>query len=124
MEYFINPAWFYLISLSESFKMLFLITGICVTVGCAIAYPCIGVDYDFDTEICDGDWKRISKNIKKLIIIGSIALTLGCILPSRQTCKEMLVASVLTKENMSAVKEETYELIDYIVDKVNGKEEN
>ena len=124
MEYFINPIWFYLISLSENFKILFLIAGVCVTAGCAIAYPVIGDGYDFDTEIYDGEWKKISKGIKKSIIIGSIVLSLGCILPSRQTCKEMLVASVVTKENMTTVKEETYELIDYIVDKVNGKEEN
>ncbi len=124
MEYFINPIWFYLISLSESFKLLFLVAGICLTVGCAIGYPVIGADYDFDMELFSGEWKRISKTIKKIIIAGSITLFLGCVLPSRQTCKEMLVASVVTKENVTTVKEETYELIDYIVDKVNGKEEN
>jgi hypothetical protein len=124
MEYFINPIWFYLISLSDSLKTIFLVVGICVTLGGALAYPVIGDEYDYDTKSCSGEWNRISKIIKKVIILGSIAISLGCILPSRQTCKEMLVASVVTKENMSTVKEETYEMIDYIVDKVNGKGEN
>ena len=126
MEYFINPIWFYLIALSDSFKFLFLVVGIIGIVVIAIAYPAIGSDYDFPSEDdCFGkEWKRISKILKKFGVISFIILILGCVLPSRQTCKEMLVASVVTRENVSTVKEETYELIDYIVDKVNGKEEN
>lgn len=46
-------------------------------------------------------------------------VALGAVVPSYTTIKEMAVASVVTYENVEAVKCEATDLIDYIIDSVD-----
>lgn len=65
----------------------------------------------------EGD--EIPKCIKKIIIAGAIVLTIGGLIPSKETCYKMVVASYVTPVNIELAKGEVTDLIDYIVDKVN-----
>lgn len=48
---------------------------------------------------------------------------IGILVPSKETCIEMMVASQVTHENVMATKEEIYEIIDYVTAKVKVEEE-
>ena len=66
--------------------------------------------------------KKIFKVFKNIIIVSIISLFICILIPSKTTCIEMMIASQVTHENVSATKEEIYEIVDYITDKVKGEE--
>ncbi len=121
MTYYINPIWFYLISVSNGIKIFLFILGglsllISVVASVSWAVDVIGTDLDDDD-------KKIFKLFKKIITASIISLSIGILAPSKETCIEMMIASQITQENVTATKEEIYEIVDYIVDKVNGNKE-
>jgi hypothetical protein len=69
------------------------------------------------------------KFIKRLfistIITFIISLTLSIAIPTSKTVTKMLIASVVTVENVNEAKKDTKELVDYIFEKISEvKEEN
>lgn len=103
-----NPMWFYLIELFDRFGTAFIVIGSFAIIGSGIA---------IFIELMEGD--PIPKSVKKTIIIGAIVLTLGGLIPSKNTCYKIIVTSYITPSNIEAVKGATTDLIDYIVDKVD-----
>ena len=71
----------------------------------------------------DDDEKKTFELFKKFIVASIIAIVIGILTPSKETCVEMMIASQVTHENVTATKEEIYEIIDYVTDKMNGEEE-
>lgn len=124
MTYYINPIWFYLMNVGDSIRFLFIITdalasvvSICIFI-IWLADGCGTWDYkEMDDE------KATFKLFKKIIVASAIALIVGILIPSKETCIEMMIASQVTHENATATKEEIYEIVDYITDKVKGEEE-
>lgn len=112
MEYYIDPMWFYLQSISNGIKMA-SIAGI-VILGIAIILLTF---YYFDC--LEEDEKRVLKLIKRVVVGAIIATILAIAIPSTDTINKMIVSSVVTKENVSKGVEATKDLIDYIVDKIN-----
>ncbi len=122
MTYYINPIWFYLMNVSTGIKVF-----LCVLGGFSLVFSVIALitwvnDYVDITDLED-DEKKIFKIYKKIIITSIIALLIGIFVPSKETCIEMMVASQVTHENITATKEEIYEIVDYITDKVKGADE-
>ena len=121
MTYYINPIWFYLMSVSNGIKIfLFVLGGFSLMIS-VVALISWAVDV-VGTELDDDD-KKIFKLLRKIIIASIISFTIGILTPSKETCVEMMIASQITQENARATKEEIYEIVDYIVDKVNGDKE-
>ena len=124
MTYYINPIWFYLMNVSTGIKILLCILGGAILFTLFIAIPiwlsdrCGTLNY----KEMDDDEKTTLKLFKKFIIVGFVLLFIGILTPSKETCIEMMIASQITHENVSATKEEIYEIIDYITDKVYGEE--
>lgn len=121
MTYYINPIWFYLMSVSNGIKIFLFVLGgfsllISVVVSISWTVDVIGTDLDDDD-------KKIIKLFRKIIIASIISLSIGILTPSKETCVEMMIASQITQENARATKEEIYEIVDYIVEKVNGNNE-
>ena len=114
--YYIHPVWFYLTHLSQGFGTAFTILGILSAIVAVALFIGLMIDAAIDGEI--------KKNVKKAtIIIGICAIVtifLSVALPDKQTCIEMMVASQVTHENVEAVKEEVYEIVDYVTEKVKG----
>ena len=111
MEYYINPMWFYLQSISNGVK----ITSICMIV-VVVFITFFVVWYKVDE---DDATENIEKCIKRGIIGASIFTILAIAIPSTDTINKMIVSSVVTKENVAKGVETTKDLIDYIVDKIN-----
>jgi hypothetical protein len=54
--------------------------------------------------------------IKGFIVIAIISLVLGNLLPSRETCYQMLTASAFTYENVDYAIETGKDIVDYILE--------
>lgn len=123
MTYYINPIWFYLMDVSTGMKILTCFLGsfsLFISIIVLISWinnNCIDI-----TELED-DEKKTIKIFKKIIITSLLVLFIGILVPSKETCIEMMAASQITHENVTATKEEIYEIVDYITDKVKGEEE-
>lgn len=112
MTYYINPIWFYLMNVSDWIHWLFLVLGFFTVVFGAVGVLC--QLYDYNKE-CIHMWLI-------LIVAGVVATFIGAIIPSKSTCIEMMIASQVTKENASGTREEVYQIIDYVTDKLNRVE--
>ncbi len=134
MTYYINPIWFYLMDICDWFKGISMVI-LSISIVALIIEICNWInDYmdEFGYYIFEKNIKEIPqclKIIKKLfistVIIFIISLTLSIAVPTSKTVTKMLIASVVTVENVNEAKEDTKELIDYIFEKVSEvKEEN
>ena len=114
--YYIHPVWFYLTHLSQGFGTAFTILGILS----AIVTVALLIGLIIDAEIDE----KINKTVKKTTIImgicAIITIFLSVTIPDKQTCIEMMVASQVTHENVETVKEEVFEIVDYVTEKVKG----
>lgn len=134
MTYYINPIWFYLMDICDWFKGISIAILIISIIALIIEIVGWMNDYidEFGEYIFGKDIKEIPqcvKFIKKLfistIIIFIVSLILSIAIPTSKTITKMLVASVITVENVNEAKEDTKELVDYIFEKVSEiKEEN
>ena len=103
-----NPIWFYLVELFERFGTAFAIIGGFSLIGSGVVIL-----------ICMMENDEIPKCIKKIVIAGVIVLTIGGLIPSKETCYKMVVVSYVTPANIESAKGEVTDIIDYIIDKVN-----
>ena len=123
MTYYINPIWFYLMSVSTGLKIFLCALGIISLVITAFAIMNWVIEEGVDITNLEEYEKNTFKLFKKIIIASIMSLFIGILVPSKETCVEMMIASQVTHENVSATKEEIYEIVDYITDKVKGEEE-
>ena len=123
MTYYINPIWFYLTSVFNGIKIFLCVLGGFSLVISAFAFIIWATDGCADITDLDNDEKKIVNLFKKIIIASFISLFIGILTPAKETCIEMMIASQVTHENVAATKEEIYEIVDYITDKVNGDKE-
>ena len=108
-------------NVSTGLQALFLVVGGAATFLTIIITPIWVNDGDVDIADMDDNEKKTIGIFKKIIVAGIISLFIGILIPSKETCIEMMIASQVTHENVSATKEEIYKIIDYITDKVNGE---
>ena len=134
MTYYINPIWFYLMDICDWFKGISIII-LCLSIVALIVeiYNWLnGYTDEWGDYIFKKDIKQIPqcmKFIKRLfistVIIFIISLILSIAIPTSKTVTKMLIASVITVENVNEAKKDTKELVDYIFEKVSEvKEEN
>ena len=119
MTYYINPIWFYLMNISTELKTVLFILGVVTFASSVFAFIFWAADVDM-TDL-DDDEKKFFKISKKIIIASLILLLISIFVPSKEACVEMMIASQVTHENVTIAKEEIYELIDYVTDKVEDE---
>lgn len=122
MNYYINPIWFYLMSVSDSIKFVSCICAVLFFGAAAILW---GID-DEDLDLISGS--REEKDTtrfrpKKFVLVGIILFILAILCPSEKTCLRMMVAATVNKENVASVKEDIYDVIDYIDEKLDDNKE-
>ena len=115
MDYYINPIWFYLMDISDCLNYVSAICAI-LFIGVAALWCCIEMDMDDDE---DEEKRTVRSKRKKFLLGGIIFFILAILCPSEKTCLRMMVASQCTKENVTNVKEEVYDIVDYIDEKLN-----
>lgn len=114
--YYINPIWFYLIGLCDDIiEIAAIISGLCL-IGAFVGYLLKLAGFEEEIEI--------KLPIKLFTIIGAISLVIALIVPSSTTVKEMMIASVVTRENVDTTIEDIKELIDYTIEKAGELNEN
>jgi hypothetical protein len=89
---------FYLISLSDTLKWT---TGILAIIIFIIAFYYHG---------------EKNKYAKRCFIVGCISLVICLLLPSKDICYKMLIASQVTTENIENAKETVKDVADYIIE--------
>lgn len=118
MNYIIDPKIFYIVSLLNSIKIFFMISGsICLGASCVV-----GVIF-FATIIEEEDAKVIEKIKKiciKLLKYGLIIILISFLIPSEDTCLRMIVANYVTVDNASNGISTVKEIIDYIITSINN----
>ena len=107
--YYINPIWFYFIGLCDDIIEIATIISVFCLLGTFVGY-CLRLA-GFEEEI------KNKIPIKLFVIIGTIGVIISLIVPNSTTVKEMMIASVVTHENVDATIEDVKELIDYTIEK-------
>ena len=122
MHYYINPAWFYWISVLSTIKGVAIgaIVILCILVlVLGIIFLANDRLYDLDDE---DEKKKYKKIVKAFVIAFSISIITAIFVPSKETCEKMMIASVVTEENVNATTDEVKELVDYIFEKFENLE--
>jgi hypothetical protein len=122
MDYIIDPMWFYWLQIVDS------IQGVCGVI--AILSGVIGVImlvfyFASVVEGCtdeEDSRKRLKGLIKPLAVCFIIAMTVAVFIPSKQTLIEMEIAKHATYSNVESIKEQITDAADYILDRLEGKE--
>ena len=107
----INPIWFYLADIVVSLgNTLFVFAGIGITIVIVI-FACSLVEGDISEQLL--------KIARKTIPVCIILFIIAALIPTKETCYQMMAASLITKENIEYVGETGREIVDYIVDSID-----
>ena len=104
--YLINPWWFYLIGVAEAIQTFFMIIG---ALGGIIMVVLAFILLD--------EMGSVPKICKLTIILFTIMIFIGTLIPNKETCYSMAIASVATTENLDYAAEVGKNVIDYITEK-------
>lgn len=107
----INPLWFYLISVSSNLQIVCTVIACCALMIVLISMLISPILEDMGT-----DFKGLRT---KFVIIGIVCAFIGILAPSKETCYQMMVASLVTKDNIEITAEAGKEAVDYIVDSID-----
>lgn len=112
--YYINPIWFYFIGLCDNIiEVAIAISTLCI-IGAMVGYLFKIIGFDEEKKV----------PIKLMTIVGIIGIIISLIVPNSTTVKEMMIASVVTHENVDATIEDVKKLIDYTIEKAGELNEN
>ena len=106
MKPIINPLWFYLANIVENVGRLLFI----------IAVFAGGI---FVILLLCGNLEDQMKNLKRLLITCIIASILTSLCPTKDTCYQMMTATMITPNNITAVGDAATDVIDYIIESVD-----
>lgn len=119
MTYYINPIWFYLIGVCENIGTLSFF------IACIFGAGAIIMGIAIISNKIDGDDKMVNlltKYIKPFTVIAVIFIFLACVIPSKETCEEMMIASVVTHENVDQAKDDVKSIVDYVFDRIESED--
>lgn len=121
--YVINPALIYLSEVADSLKtistyiLIFLFIGFAIMVIMGLSNILENMKYGPD----DNDFEKGMEALnisKKLIIPLVITFVLTIVVPSKETIYKMIVANLVTYENVDLTTETLEEAFDHIIDKL------
>ena len=113
MEPIINPLWFYLIDVLAFFGAGARYVGIAL-----IVMTVLGAIFILDRFSEIETWFK-SKTFKKIMTLATIMLIIGMLIPAEEAAYKMLVASLITPDNIAIVGGTMQDIVDYIINSVN-----
>lgn len=121
MTYYIHPIWFYLSDVCSGLKWTFgLFAGGLILLALIGFLIISGIATEMEFNLDEEEEKEQTKYYKKFklaLIIGIIFCCLFCITPTKEGVTKMMIASVVTYENVDTVKGDVKEIVDYITEK-------
>lgn len=94
MDYYVNPMWFYAISVFGGLRtFLFLLSIACLIA--AIACAATG-----STKPREDDEKTFYKAAKRYLVLTIVFVFIGFLIPTKETMYQMLIAATATKTNV------------------------
>lgn len=111
----ISPWLIYLINATFVIKMIIMFAGVALA-GAAFWF------YVQQDLVSYGDKKKEQSYRRKKIastVASVIFLALAFLIPSKETCYQMLVAHYVTYENADIFGDQAKELVDYVLDRVD-----
>ena len=120
----INPWIFYLMHLING---LHIVSIICTAIFAILLLGIVLLLFFLwieDEGEDDSFFKHTKKSFKPILIFLIISLSVFIITPDKKTAYTMLIANYITENNIEAGKEEVKEIIDYVVDKLDNKDED
>lgn len=113
MNYIVNPAIFYWMSVMDCSKLLIAVAFIVSLIGLIIFI----FVYAFYNDVWDEDEANTAKRMFKYIALVLIISSVGIVfIPSKTTMIEMLIAKTATIENAELTVDAIKEIVDYIVE--------
>ena len=114
MTYVINPWFFYLISIVDGLKNLFI--GVAIVTGILLAM--IAFSLFLESSYCSEEkLKNMVKVLKISLFTFFAAMLLSIFIPSKITLYQIMIAKNITYENIEKTKKEGIKLVDYIIEK-------
>lgn len=118
MDYIINPAWFYWLSVSDglkTFSIAFAILSFVILIVLIVYYF---------VEIDSGTAERYLTIYKRWILLTAVFsiafMLISVFVPNKQTMIEMQVASIATKTNAEWTIEQLKGITDYIIERIQS----
>ena len=112
MKPIINPLWFYLANIVENFGgLLFAIAGFSGAIFTVLLI--LGMSGCFEID------EKYAKFLKQLLITCIIASILTSLCPTKDTCYQMMTATMITPNNITAVGDAATDVVDYIIESVD-----
>ena len=117
MKPIINPWLFYLVDCLEGLQIVFILVVI------ALAFAILVLT----ATISDLGWNekeemKSARRTRKIVIFFSILLLVAIpLIPSKDTCYKMMVASQVTEENIKSAEDVIKDSVDYIFEKINER---
>ena len=117
MKPIINPWLFYLVDCLEGLQIVFILVLI------ALAFAILMLT----ATISDLGWNekeemKSARRTRKIVIFFSILLLVAIpLIPSRDTCYKMMVASQITDTNIQKAEDVIKDSVDYIFEKINER---
>ena len=106
--YIVHPIWFYLIGVANAIQSFFLAIG-ALGLAAMLIFSIIFFD--------DKSFFSFKKYFITGLIISFIFCFIGVLIPNKETCYSMAIASVATTENLDYAAEAGKNVIDYITEK-------
>lgn len=114
MEPIVSPLWFYLIDVVTSLRAVSLTTGFLIWGVLGIAS--IGILF-WSVDSFKDFWSY--KHTKPIAIAGFISIIIGCLIPCTEAAYQMLIASLVTPDNIAALGDSASNIVDYIIESVD-----
>lgn len=117
MNPIISPLWFYLMGVGNSAIYFFGIVGGLFAIAGLIALVIGGIEFmDYSKE----KGLKILKWGRKYTIIGILSCLFAIFIPTKETCYQMIAATVVTPNNIEVVGETATNIVDYIIESVDA----
>lgn len=118
MKPIINPWLFYLVDVIGNFKSACFALLLIIVIGFgATALIEVGGASD-ELEL---DEAKVIKTLKKMVVASALLMTFDMLIPSKETCYKMMIASQVTEESIQKAEDVIKDSVDYIFEKINEK---
>lgn len=116
----ISPWLIYLINASLGIRISLIFIGSLLLVLAWSLYTNSDTTFVWSDSYKDQELSKKYKRTKNVAIaIAVLVLMTSFLIPSKQTCYQMLAAHYMTYENVDALGEQAKDVVDYIFDKVD-----